>query len=398
MKTLSLMDRRRRGAELLSLVLEEAITANYALAQWPTLPAGELPDESLDVAYQALWHFATGDPSQYEFDPFYLDVQIEVLRTVAALLYRGQPLPQDMLAAYRGKSTSTPRFYQQKKSLWNDIGAALSNRVRRGFQEYREAVGLLADLIGNKQRSGRFLSSRSSLDPTQEPMTALFGLEPPPPLFAEPHRSTQSVQPVSPAWSGRARAADAPAQVAVSAVTLTSVGAPDRVAPVASVMFHPFPASFPPSRTAAKSFPSEIHPVATVTVITEALAAPLPPEIQPTMTPLPVPIATIVVREIRKPVTLASVSPASASPTPARKAAFIPQPVATLSRPLPATLQGWQAGFVRQQPGSVTRSTLAAVQFSALNERNAFVLSRRFPTAVEPAPEVPMGVQSVFSA
>lgn len=121
---LSVEQRRTRAAELLTLVLEEAITPDYALHQWPAeTRAGLAEDPSMQAAYQALWHFAS-DGGLREEEPYYLDVQLDVLRTVAWFLGQGQSLPADMLAAYRLHATQTapPRYHQHHKAPSDWLG------------------------------------------------------------------------------------------------------------------------------------------------------------------------------------------------------------------------------------------------------------------------------------
>ena len=53
----SVIEARKRAGELMHRLFWDETTANEALTYWPTLKKGVLPDTSLQVAYQLVWHF-----------------------------------------------------------------------------------------------------------------------------------------------------------------------------------------------------------------------------------------------------------------------------------------------------------------------------------------------------
>ena len=128
MRSLDPTERRVRAGRLLDWVLDEAIAAPHALAQWPVpvTPPGEVPgDPSLEAAYQALWHFHSDEGARLA-SPYYLDAQLRLLRTMADTLSRAEPLSADILGAYR-YATAAPRFYSAK-GRWREPLDALTGK------------------------------------------------------------------------------------------------------------------------------------------------------------------------------------------------------------------------------------------------------------------------------
>jgi hypothetical protein len=398
LKTLTRMERRHRAAELITLVLEEAVTANYALAQWPaptqTGKPGEDsgPDESLDVAYQALWHFASDDPAQYPNEPFYLDVQIEVLRTIAAFLFKGQALPNDLLAAYRGQALkqgggSAPRFYEPSKPWWQDLTTSLSNTVRQGVQEYREAVALLADCVTSKKQSSIALQEMARTA-SPEPMTALFGHTPPPPLLVVEQQQLPKPQPpVKPVKSSQGKAKSTTSPVAAEPIMSAASSLPPL-----SLRGMAFPSSFPPSAVNAQppsSVPrrnrsGSVLPQGNTTIPTQAEAPKVPGSVVSSPQPVNAPLSssTVAVADPLPAALPVLLSQWLSTPKPLSSATV---PAGVFQQPIPArTLAAGQPSVVARQTNTgqpaVTRAAAVSLQFSTLNERNAFVLTNRFPT------------------
>jgi hypothetical protein len=153
-------ERRTRAADLLLQVLDEAVDINHVLAQWPATAADWHLDESLQAAYQAVWHFSTHDPAQYN-DPYYLDIQLQVLQTMATTLGQGHSLPPDMLAAYRLQRdqghVTIPHFFRGKGTPHQSIAprgasaplVALGLGLQTAWQHYADAVGQLSDLFAD---------------------------------------------------------------------------------------------------------------------------------------------------------------------------------------------------------------------------------------------------------
>jgi hypothetical protein len=115
---------RQQASQCLAWVLLNDGQAHVtkALARWPSTPQGQPPDPSVQVAYQVLWHFAADleanhPDSPHRQEPFYADVQWELLKTLQALLTQGLPAPQDLLACYRlhewPQQGKAPQLYSQ---------------------------------------------------------------------------------------------------------------------------------------------------------------------------------------------------------------------------------------------------------------------------------------------
>jgi hypothetical protein len=95
---------RKRAGQLMNRLFWDETAANEALTYWPTLKKGVLADESLQVAYQLVWHFDCDDGLEgtgiRQKEPFYADIQLELLKQCAGYLQQGLPLPQDLITCY----------------------------------------------------------------------------------------------------------------------------------------------------------------------------------------------------------------------------------------------------------------------------------------------------------
>jgi hypothetical protein len=89
--------RRQKAAQLLEDVLDERMEPRLAINRWPE--PGDMPDASLDTAWQALWHFEADEDKQ-QSELFYLDAQLELLRQIARFLKEGRDLPAYFLQPY----------------------------------------------------------------------------------------------------------------------------------------------------------------------------------------------------------------------------------------------------------------------------------------------------------
>ncbi len=109
-------ERRQQAGCLLNDVLEERLAAQLAITRWPESGAQDLPDPSLDTAWQALWHFEA-DEHRQKTELFYLDAQLELLRQMAGFLSQGQDLPAYFLHRY-SKEHRIRFFYNLP--VWQD--------------------------------------------------------------------------------------------------------------------------------------------------------------------------------------------------------------------------------------------------------------------------------------
>lgn len=130
---------RQRAAKLLEDVLDERISPQLAINRWPE--AGELPDPSLEIAYQALWHFEADEDKQ-QSEVFYLDAQIELLRQMAVFLKDGRELPAYFLKGY--SPDHTVRFFYDRTVVEDSSQVARSFwlEVRRIWQTALELANL----------------------------------------------------------------------------------------------------------------------------------------------------------------------------------------------------------------------------------------------------------------
>ncbi len=112
---------RKRAGALMHQLLWDETTANEALTYWPTLQKGLLPDDSLQVAYQLVWHFECDEGMAKQglryTELFYMDIQLELLKQCAGYLLMGHPLPQDIITCYTYYEPPTkwqPRYFNPK--------------------------------------------------------------------------------------------------------------------------------------------------------------------------------------------------------------------------------------------------------------------------------------------
>lgn len=137
------MARRRQAAWLLEAVLEERMEARLAINRWPEPLSDRSPEEqadpSIDVAYQALWHFEA-DEERHRTELFYLDAQLELLRQMAAFLKEGRDLPPYIRQAY--SSEHCLAFYYPRtwwEALWYGLrrqGVAWASAWRRVWKTH----------------------------------------------------------------------------------------------------------------------------------------------------------------------------------------------------------------------------------------------------------------------
>lgn len=110
--------RRQEAAELMEAVLDERITPQQALNQWPS---GNWYDTSLAVAYQMLWHLEA-DEDQQQTELYYMDAQLALIQETARILFRGADLPPHLSMVY--PHTHQVRYYQGASFfhwLWCDV-------------------------------------------------------------------------------------------------------------------------------------------------------------------------------------------------------------------------------------------------------------------------------------
>ncbi len=118
-------ERRRFAGKLLTLVLQERITARIALCNWPMvkrLGVWMEEDATLEAVYHALWHFEA-DTERHETEPLYLDIQLELLSHMSTCLCAGKALPDSMITPYQQlkhlpKNGQKHRFYKAHRKVW----------------------------------------------------------------------------------------------------------------------------------------------------------------------------------------------------------------------------------------------------------------------------------------
>lgn len=134
--------RRLHAGRLIEGVLNEELSAGYALTRWPMPPKkdGE-PDLSLQAAYQALWHFEA-DADRQRSELFYMDAQMELLSQISRYLCHGRPLPAHMLNAYHNSYSCREHRagYFLNRDLFDTVFDALVHGIRR-------ATGIATDAM-----------------------------------------------------------------------------------------------------------------------------------------------------------------------------------------------------------------------------------------------------------
>jgi hypothetical protein len=108
------LKKRQLAAQLLAAVTDERLSPQLAINRWPE--SGHYTDPSLEVAYQALWHFEADEEKQ-QTELFYLDAQLELLRQMSAFLQEGRDLPAYFLKGYT--PNHRVRFFYPL-SVWED--------------------------------------------------------------------------------------------------------------------------------------------------------------------------------------------------------------------------------------------------------------------------------------
>ncbi len=134
-----IIERRKQAARLLEAVVDEEITAQVALNRWPYQNPESFIDESdpsLDIAYQALWHFEA-DEAQQKNELFYLDTQLTLLQQMADTLALGQALPAHMLTAYSPEHRARFFFSQPILTNYQTMG---SRQLMRFWQFCQKTV------------------------------------------------------------------------------------------------------------------------------------------------------------------------------------------------------------------------------------------------------------------
>lgn len=116
--------RRHQAAQLLEDVLDERLVPQLAINRWPE--PTNIPDESLDCAFKALWHFEA-DEQQQKSEVYYIDLQLELLRQMAVFLKKGHDLPAYLLSAY---GVQPIKFYYQR-TPWKDYCIRVQERWAR---------------------------------------------------------------------------------------------------------------------------------------------------------------------------------------------------------------------------------------------------------------------------
>jgi hypothetical protein len=108
------------AGQLIEQVLDDELDCERALKRWPWKEGNNTPeaerDESVQVAYQALWYFYA-DELAISQEAFYLDVQLHLLREMAKHLNAGEALPFDLLMGYQVAALPELRYSGSKKSL-----------------------------------------------------------------------------------------------------------------------------------------------------------------------------------------------------------------------------------------------------------------------------------------
>lgn len=127
---------RQQAAQLIEAVLDERMEARLAILRWPE--QGLLPDPSLEIAYQALWHFEA-DETQQQSELFYLDAQLELLRQIAWFLKDGRDLPAHFLQGY--SPAHQPRYFYDVSPVTESM-TLLRRLCRRSVNIWRQALQL----------------------------------------------------------------------------------------------------------------------------------------------------------------------------------------------------------------------------------------------------------------
>lgn len=141
----TLVGYRQAAAALLEAVLEERLEPRLAIVRWPE--TGDVSDLSLQVAYQALWHFESDEDKQ-QGELFYMDAQLELLSQMARFLRAGQSLPGYMLGTY---SPDTRVQYFYGRDFWHDLGQELVRTWRWFHRLWRSTVRLFLESLSKQK-------------------------------------------------------------------------------------------------------------------------------------------------------------------------------------------------------------------------------------------------------
>ena len=132
-----ILKNRYKASHLIEAVIDEEIEARIALNSWPDEPIGK--DTSLDIAYQALWHFEA-DEDQQQSELFYMDTQIELLKQISRKLAKGETLPTYIIKNY--DMDHCTEFYKPK-GMFNDIKKFCIELVKH----YSKAIKLTLNVL-----------------------------------------------------------------------------------------------------------------------------------------------------------------------------------------------------------------------------------------------------------
>jgi hypothetical protein len=149
---------RKEAGLLIEQVVDETTDCRWALVHWPVPVGQRCLDESLNVAYQALWHFYSDDATLSQ-EAFYLDVQLQLLRRMAYHLQRNEELPLELLMGYRLSPTEqAPRFYTTPSAQQQvmDSLAGFQQHLNEFAQLWQESFAFLKQLLAQKTPSDAF--------------------------------------------------------------------------------------------------------------------------------------------------------------------------------------------------------------------------------------------------
>jgi hypothetical protein len=114
----------QRAGELMHACLDDERQLNVAFTYWPVL-SDQRSDDSLNVAYQMLWHYECDaglhEDGPHKTLPYYADIQFQLLHEAALHLSRGEALPWEMREVYRYHEPARafrPRYYPCTPQAW----------------------------------------------------------------------------------------------------------------------------------------------------------------------------------------------------------------------------------------------------------------------------------------
>ena len=144
---ISVSQRRQQAARLIQAVLDEEVSAGYALTAWPEggSTAEMAEDTSLQAAYQSLWHFEA-DEDRQKSELFYMDAQLELLGQMTRHLSRGRDLPPYMLNAYVNTYSCKEHratYYHHHSffgTLFQDLFGTLWDAMQIAFEAWKNLL------------------------------------------------------------------------------------------------------------------------------------------------------------------------------------------------------------------------------------------------------------------